>query len=639
MTTIQPERGATDRLTRFTPCVQARLATGDRPARPLFFGSSEKPLFGWHHPANGPVSRASAVVLCPPLGYEYMCSHRTIRQLAERLAAVGFDVLRFDYHGTGDSSGCAQDAGRVAAWIDSIRCAIDELRTASRRPRVTLVGLRLGATLAAAAAAGRDDVDGLVLWHPCVSGKSYVREMRALRMASMMDSPDEGTASPAPGAATQLEAAGFSLSPSTIAELGALDLLRMRHAPPPAVLVIARDDLARDEALVQHLRARGAAATQQWLPGYAALMVMPLRAVPPAASMDAIVAWLSGSCDAGAPASYGADDDGAAPTHEHEHAGHAGHATTMRVSASAVADEVRETPVVFGERSRLFGILTEPVHPTSDRGRPAVLLLNTGGDHHVGPHRLYPPLARRWAALGFSVLRFDLAGLGESQPAEGAADNVAYPDSAMDDIRAALAFLRTARGIGRVILAGMCSGGYHAIHTVRAGLPIAGRIAINPPLYWRPGDSVDVDRSWNHYEMNRIARALFMRSKWKRALRGEVDFQYIGGVIAAKAATITHSKLWTMRRMIGTPSTQLSDGIDFPALFPPDIDTFLVFSRGDPGLTYMERCAGTNMERWRARRTFKLDVIDGADHTFMPGVWQARLGALLTEYLVERYRG
>ena len=78
--------------------------------------------------AAAPSRRRAGVVLCPPLGYEYMSSYRTYRILADRLAALGFDVIRLDYDGTGNSSGHTEDSGRVPAWLCSIRYAMAETR-------------------------------------------------------------------------------------------------------------------------------------------------------------------------------------------------------------------------------------------------------------------------------------------------------------------------------------------------------------------------------------------------------------------------------------------------------------------------------------------------------------------------------
>ena len=49
----------------------------------------------------------------------------------------------------------------------------------SARPRVGVVGLRLGATLAAAELARGGPVDDLVLWDPCATGRSFLREQIA----------------------------------------------------------------------------------------------------------------------------------------------------------------------------------------------------------------------------------------------------------------------------------------------------------------------------------------------------------------------------------------------------------------------------------------------------------------------------
>ena len=82
-------------------------------------------------------------------------------------------------------------------------------------------------------------------------------------------------------------------------------------------------------------------------------------------------------------------------------------------------------------------------------GAPSIVLLNTGFEYHVGPHRLYVPLARDWAARGHLVLRFDLGGIGDSAPPPGAPDNVAYPGHMLDDAREAIALVRKEAPHGR----------------------------------------------------------------------------------------------------------------------------------------------------------------------------------------------
>src|SRR5678815_2196063 len=128
---------------------------GTVPSRPVitadafWFGPKERRAFGWFHAPNKP-SRAMGVIMCPPLGHEMLCTHRAYRHLAQRLAESGFPVLRFDYHGTGDSPGSDLDEDRVGAWIATIDDAIALMRE-SGAASIALFGMRAGGTLAAAA--------------------------------------------------------------------------------------------------------------------------------------------------------------------------------------------------------------------------------------------------------------------------------------------------------------------------------------------------------------------------------------------------------------------------------------------------------------------------------------------------------
>jgi uncharacterized protein len=139
---------------------------------PLFFGNSEQPLFGVYHPPRTQDTRPEGVVLCYPVGQEYMRAHRAFRQLAMLLAKAGFPVIRFDYFGTGDSSGAA-DEGTFDRWTNDIETAVDEIKDTAGVSRVSLIGLRIGATLAARVQASRDDVVRAVLWDPVVDGSQY----------------------------------------------------------------------------------------------------------------------------------------------------------------------------------------------------------------------------------------------------------------------------------------------------------------------------------------------------------------------------------------------------------------------------------------------------------------------------------
>ena len=172
---------------------------------PLFIGTTERRLFGLYEPAVATRGKPRAAVLCYPWGMEYIYAHRSMRQLASRLSAAGFHTLRFDYFGTGDSSGEADQADLGGSNAD-VEAAMEALRDIAGTPRVALVGLRVGANIAVEVAARHaSEVEALVLWDPIMSGEQYVqtlqegsdvsdrvvRELREIDLPSSLDGMPE----------------------------------------------------------------------------------------------------------------------------------------------------------------------------------------------------------------------------------------------------------------------------------------------------------------------------------------------------------------------------------------------------------------------------------------------------------------
>jgi uncharacterized protein len=144
---------------------------------PVGFGTRDRRLFGVYSPAAGRRTRR-AVVICPPLGQEYLRAHRSSRLLAQQLADTGHDVLRFDYYGTGDSGGDTSEITLDGMAQDAVE-AVAEVADLAGARRVTLIGMRLGCLVAARvlAAGGRLRPDRVVLWDPVRSGADWLREV------------------------------------------------------------------------------------------------------------------------------------------------------------------------------------------------------------------------------------------------------------------------------------------------------------------------------------------------------------------------------------------------------------------------------------------------------------------------------
>jgi pimeloyl-ACP methyl ester carboxylesterase len=111
-------------------------------------------------------------------------------------------------------------------------------------------------------------------------------------------------------------------------------------------------------------------------------------------------------------------------------------------------------PVVFGAERSMLGLLTKPSR-RSAVSLPAILLPNAGLVHRVGPHRLNVRIARLLARHGFTSLRFDLKGFGDSGPR---AEKLSFRKASLRDAREAMDFLKASLGIDRFIAIGLCSG-------------------------------------------------------------------------------------------------------------------------------------------------------------------------------------
>jgi len=88
-----------------------------QPTRAFYLKGPTTPVFAiLHKPVGRP--RETAVLLCPPFGWEDMCSYRIRREWAEQLAREGHTALRIDLPGSGDSGGAPSDPGQLNTWTD-----------------------------------------------------------------------------------------------------------------------------------------------------------------------------------------------------------------------------------------------------------------------------------------------------------------------------------------------------------------------------------------------------------------------------------------------------------------------------------------------------------------------------------------
>jgi alpha-beta hydrolase superfamily lysophospholipase len=404
-----------------------------------WFGRAERPIAGWWTSPKRP-SR-DGVVIASPLGYEYWSCYRSLRTLAESLARAGWHVLRFDWDGTGNSAGAADDPHRVSAWRASLAAAVTAMRESGIQ-RVTLLGVRLGATFALldAAALGADAV---VACAPVTCGKRWLRELKMLGVAH-------------PNAPGTMIYSGLVVDPVTAAELAAIDLVR--DVPPAAgrTLLVTRAK-GIDAPFIDALAANGRALDVHTCESMQKMLDAPAgEDAVPEGFIEPIVRWLGAGPACGS---------GARPPLE------------QTAEIPWPDDKVIETFTTVADLAALCA------RPCGSEPDTVVVFLNSGADPHVGPGRAWVEYSRELALHGYACVRPDFTAFGES-PNGDRAPGRPYDPHCLDDTAKIVTALR--RRYARVVLAGLCVGAWIAMKVAQR-VRVDGIFALNPQLWWKPG--------------------------------------------------------------------------------------------------------------------------------------------------------
>ncbi len=150
------------------------------------------------------------IVVIGPIGAERERAHRTIVEFARGLSQRGYEVLRYDHRGHGESEGRFED-GTVGAWSDDARRIVRALQTRAARPTATaFVGVRMGAVIASELFA--EGLGDAAVWAGPADGASLLRDAsRRALVASMVHAPsDQGEGEDARAPARARDVAGYS---------------------------------------------------------------------------------------------------------------------------------------------------------------------------------------------------------------------------------------------------------------------------------------------------------------------------------------------------------------------------------------------------------------------------------------------
>lgn len=274
-----------------------------------------------------------------------------------------------------------------------------------------------------------------------------------------------------------------------------------------------------------------------------------------------------------------------------------------------MSEQFRESAVVFEcNGDQLVGVVAAPRAPQS----VGVIIIVGGPQYRAGSHRQFTLLARRMAEAGFTVLRFDYRGMGDSS---GGARTFEHVES---DIRAAIDTLIAACPTVRTVaLWGLCDAASAAIMYAPTDARVAALVLANP---WARGEETYARTQLKHYYLRRVLSTDF----WRKVFSGRFDLPQAGGDLrenisrATAAAGTENYRVRMMRAMK-----------EFKGR------TLLVLATHDlTGQEFQHYVASRSeyRERWERSNVQRKEVA-GADHTFSRAPWQRQLEELSAEWL------
>lgn len=266
-------------------------------------------------------------------------------------------------------------------------------------------------------------------------------------------------------------------------------------------------------------------------------------------------------------------------------------------------DAVTEEAILFGGSNSLVGIVTTP--PRVGDGRPAVILLNAGIIHRVGPGCLYVKLARRLARLGFVVLRFDCSGIGDSPSRR---DNLPFARSAPQEAQEAMNYLASTHGVRSFVLGGLCTGAVVSYQAALDDPRVTGLLLLNAqgliPESEEQVQALIAKRASRQYYLR---RALYSPASWRKLFSGGADLRHILGALGLKSGALRTSSA-------GASPEVEKIMRNLQALVDRGTEMFFVYCEGDPGIDELQIIMGNRMPELRGRKNVRYSIIEKTDH-------------------------
>ncbi len=466
-----------------------------RCVRPFHLRGAKGPLFAVYYAPAEPAHAAGDILLVPPFAEEMNRCRAMVAMQARMLAEVGIGTLLVDPYGTGDSAG-EFSMGTLELWLDDLSRAARWLDQSGNGCR-TLWGIRLGALLAAQLATRVESVRRLLFWQPALDAKTFYTQFLRIRIAAEIEQKDgiKSTEELRRLAASgqPIEVSGYKVGPQLSRELDALTL------PEPAALaslqiswceVLAAADSALPRAnmkVMQAWRDAGVGIAFEQAIGPPFWQVHERATAPQLLTVTQRLV-----------AGDGASSEPAARV-----------VSPAPPPQPSTADELDEYPLVFDCEADELAAVVHRGKPDVRRG--VVIVVAGGPQYRAGAHRQFVSLARKLAALGYPVLRFDLRGMGDSSGTYHGFEHSG------PDLKAAIdALLARETRVEEIVLFGECESAIGILFYAYTDARVKGIVLVNPWVRTEEGRAQVIIK---HYYASR----LLSRDFWRKVRTGKFE--------------------------------------------------------------------------------------------------------------------
>jgi uncharacterized protein len=245
------------------------------------------------------------------------------------------------------------------------------------------------------------------------------------------------------------------------------------------------------------------------------------------------------------------------------------------------------------EGEQLMGVLH---FPDGIHARVGVVVVVGGPQYRVGSHRQFVLMARAMAGAGFTVLRFDYRGMGDST---GTPRNFESIDA---DIAASVSsLLQEDPSLRRVYLLGLCDAASAVLIYCNSDPRVNGLILLNP---WVRSEAGVAEAVVRHY----YGRRLLQRAFWAKVCSGE--FRPVNALFGLASTLIALiSKASPAGNFVDRMAESITDG-SRPVLL-------LLSERDLTAKEFESYCNKLSLWReWLAAAAVRVVRLTNADHTF-----------------------